>query len=193
MAKYVQLASGVLVEASTVGASAGIADAGKVVHLDAAGKLDASLMPLSAAAPARVLLAADLAPNSAIALADATGLSFAVLANTYYRFKFWVVFQSAATTTGIQLSVNAPASSVLAYNCTIPISATTAVLGFRRAANVASIGTGVDVVASNLLAIVEGIVRPTAGGVLMLRYSSEIAASAVTIKAGSCGELITLG
>jgi hypothetical protein len=58
---------------------------------------------------------------------------------------------------------------------------------------VATTGTGVDVISSNLLAVLEGIVRPTAGGTLVLRYSTEVAASGVTIKAGSCGELVTLG
>jgi hypothetical protein len=139
-----------------------------------------------------VRLTADLAANSATALADATGLSFAVVAGQVYRFQFWVIFQSAALTTGIQLSVNAPASSALAYNVAIPISATAQVLGFRRAVNVASVGTGVDAITANLLATVEGIIAPTASGTLQLRYSSEIAASAVTIKAQSCGELTTL-
>lgn len=141
---------------------------------------------------ARVVLSGDLV-SSVTALGDATGLSFAVSAGARYRFVYYVVFRSAALTTGIQLSINAPASTLLAYNADIPITATTRVLGNRRAVNVASTGTGVDVISVDLLAKLEGVIAPSASGSLILRFSSEVAASAVTIRAGSHGELVTIG
>jgi hypothetical protein len=139
-----------------------------------------------------VTLSANLAAYTATALTDATGLSFAVVAGTFYRFTFWVVFQSAATTTGIQLSINAPTSDRLWYNVDIPLSATGRVLGNRRAVNVASIGSGVDAINVPLQARIEGHIRPTANGTLIVRYSSEIAASGVIVMAGSTGELVVL-
>lgn len=147
--------------------------------------------PAGPAYATRVVLGGDIS-SSVTALGDATGLSFAVTSGVRHRFCFWVVFRSAALTTGIQLSVNAPAATLLAYNAIIPITATTQVLGNRRAVNVASVGTGVDVVNSDLLATVEGVIVPSASGTLALRYSSEVAASAVTMRAGSHGELVIL-
>lgn len=188
MPKYLRLASGVYVEESTVGSSAGAGDVGKVPHLDAAGKLSSTFLP-SSAVPSRAVLGSDIS-SSATSLGDATGLSFSVSSGVRYRFAFWVVFRSAATTTGIKLSVNAPATTLLAYNVAIPISAIADVLGYRRAVNVETIGTGVDAITADLLATVEGVLVPSANGTLILRYASEVAASAVTIRAGSHGELV---
>ncbi len=134
------------------------------------------------------LLGADLT-NSTTSLVDATGLSFSVVSGKTYRFKYYVVFQTAALTTGIQLSINAPTTTVLVFNVIIPITATTNVLGYRRAVNVATVGTGVDVINAQLLALVEGVIVPSANGTLILRYCSEVASSAVVIKAGSHGEI----
>ncbi len=46
---------------------------------------------------------------------------------------------------------------------------------------------------ADLLATIKGIVRPTANGTLIVRQATEIAASAVTVMAGSCGTLLDYG
>jgi len=139
----------------------------------------------------RILLGSDVS-NSTTSLADATGLSFSVKNGVSYRFRFWVVFQTAATTTGCSLSVNAPSTSLLAYRVEIPTSASASVLGFKRAVNTATTGTDVDSATSNLLAFIEGVLVPSADGTLIVRFASEVAASNCTIKAGSNGDLIAL-
>lgn len=45
MAKFIKQVGGVLTEELTTGVSTGVGDAGKVVNLDANGKLDTSLLP----------------------------------------------------------------------------------------------------------------------------------------------------
>jgi len=48
--------------------------------------------------------------NSTTTLSDAAGLSFTALANKTYLIEAWVRYATSATTVGIQLSANGPAS-----------------------------------------------------------------------------------
>jgi hypothetical protein len=146
------------------------------------------------AAPTSVKLTADLPINTAIALTNATGLSFPVTANTYYHFKFLVVFSTAATTTGIRLSISTPASpAILSATASIPIAADGAggeFQGWITASDDVVIGTGVQAINTNYMAIVEGtILTGAAAGTVQLRYGSEIAGSGVTIRRASLGQL----
>jgi hypothetical protein len=139
---------------------------------------------------ALVTLGSDVGPNTTTTLADVTGLSFSVKAGVSYRFEFFVVYQTAATTTGITLSVNGPASpTALAFWVDVPSNATTRVLGNRRTYDTGATGAGVDTINSNVLAIVRGVITPSADGTLIVRYASEVGSSGVTVKAGSTGYL----
>lgn len=145
--------------------------------------------------PTIVKLTADLAAYNATALTDATGLSFSVTANTYYHFRFLIMFQSAATTTGIRLSVSIPAFTRFSAKANIPLAAESAAgewQGWITASDDAVIGTGVMVINTDYVAVVEGIILPSANGTLQLRYGSEVAASNVIIRQGSAGFLNTL-
>lgn len=130
--------------------------------------------------------------STVVALADCTGLSFAVVSGTRYRFTFYVKFQTAVNTTGIRLSLNGPATTALNYNVVIPTSATAQVIGFRRAYNVETVGTGVDTANLPLLATIEGTITPSANGTVVVRFGSEVATSNVSILAGSHVEVATL-
>lgn len=125
--------------------------------------------------------------NSATALADATGLSLTVPAAGLYVFKFWVVFQTAATTTGIQLSVNGPAQSLLVFWAVAPTSLTAWSVSVRRIYDSGAATTGIDTANANTLAKIDGVVRATASGTLIVRFGSEVGGSNVTIKIGSGG------
>lgn len=127
--------------------------------------------------------------NSALALADATGLNFAVTAGKFYGFKFLVMFQTAATTTGIQLAVNAPANNFIVYRVETPTSLTATTDSSRRAVNTGAATTAIDAANANTLAVIEGLVNPTANGTLIVRFGSEVASSNAVIKAGSIGFL----
>lgn len=145
---------------------------------------------------ASVKLTADLAAVTATALADATGLSFSLTANHYYAFEFWIRFQSAATTTGAQFAINAPANTYLVYRVETSLTAAAAGAPTMRTARAVNIGTAsasVDAANADMLAIVKGIVRPTANGTLIVRQATEVAASGITVKAGSCGTLMDFG
>lgn len=127
--------------------------------------------------------------RSVTALADITGLSFAVLVNQDYQFTAHVLFSSAATTTGLGLAVTCPAGAAISYTAEIPNGADAAAgcwHGFGTASDDKVQATGVQAAGTNYVARINCIVRVGATpGNVQLRVASEVAASAVTVKIGS--------
>lgn len=141
---------------------------------------------VSGAGASRVWLPGDVVNNNAVAntIADVTGLSFPVVAGTKYSFKFFIVYSSAATTTGSRWSINGPATTFIHYRSQYPTTATaitnnTALAGYNlpAASNASSLTT-------NNIAIIEGIIQPSANGTVIARFASEITASAITAIGG---------
>jgi hypothetical protein len=128
-------------------------------------------------------LAADVS-NSTTTLANVTGLSFNGAANTTYVVDVIGTFQSAASTTGIALALDIPSGSVSGQ--VIHPSSGTALTGTEQIADAATTGatTGVRAVATNVPIMATFIVAVGAtGGPVQLQFRSEVAASAVTMKA----------
>ena len=136
-----------------------------------------------------VTLGSDVINNNAVAntIQDITGLSFAVTNGSRYYFKFVCYFTTAATTTGTRFSINGPATpTVLSYMSEYSLTTTTSTRNpslqtydtpAASSANVATTGSN--------LAIVEGYIIPSADGTVIGRFASEVASSAITVKAGS--------
>jgi hypothetical protein len=128
-------------------------------------------------------LAADVS-NSTTTLAPVTGLSFTATANTTYLVELVGTLQSAAATTGIALALDIPSGNITGQ-ITQPTSAT-AVGGTEQIVDSATTGTttGVRAAATNVPVRGSWIVAIGAtGGTVQLQFRSEIAASAVTMKA----------
>lgn len=143
-----------------------------------------------------VKLSADLSAFTATALADATGLSFALTSGRFYSFQFWIRFSTAATTTGAQFAINAPANSYLVYRTETSLTAAAAGAPTFRTARAVNIGTAsasADSINGNLLCVIQGMIQPSANGTLIVRAGTEIANSGVTVRAGSCGILMDYG
>jgi hypothetical protein len=140
--------------------------------------------------------------NSTTTAAAATDLTATVGVGTYL-VKYWVVYQAAATTTGIQmyldhtgtatrlaatwytLTTGTTASSGVADQATTSTAQVMEGKG-QRANSVASGPTqGVDTAAADQFAVMEGIITVTVSGTLNLMFSSEVAASAVTLQIGT--------
>lgn len=138
-----------------------------------------------------VVLSADVTNNNATAntIADVTGLSFSVTAGETYFFRFSVWYTAAATTTGSRWSVNGPASPTrLAYRSQYSLTATSETVNSGltaydqpAAANASSTAT----TTGGNIAVVEGIITPSASGTVSLRFASEISSSAIVAKPGS--------
>lgn len=186
MAKLLVQTSGVLAELATLAASAGAGSSGGIPHLASNGKLSPTFDP-----NITCRVTADQS-FTVTALADVTQLTLPVVSGVCYSFRFCVLFQTAATTTGISLSVNGPSFTALAYQVMIPITASGMVFGHKQAYASATIGTAVAVINTTYMATIEGVLIPSAAGNLIVQAASEVAASAATVKAGSVGTLETV-
>ena len=127
-------------------------------------------------------------------LVNATDLSFAVSANTTYRFKFGLIFRSTVATVGLKCTVTFPAVTVFAATARIPIAADGAGMEWQGAISSsgdAVTGSAVPAINVDYFAVVEGVIRPSANGTLQLQFAAETTGATVTLKANSIGELDT--
>lgn len=129
-------------------------------------------------------LAADVA-NSTTTLAAANGLSFAAAANTSYLVEVYGALQSAATTTGAALALDIPSGSVVGQ-AQISSGATTVQVTEQIADNATTgVTTGVRAAATNIPVFAWFRIDIGAtSGTVQLQFRSEVAGSAVTLKAG---------
>jgi len=134
-----------------------------------------------------VVLTSDVTSNAAAnSIADITGLSFAVNAGTKYYFKFFIWYTSAATTTGSRFSVNGPAFTYLNYASRYSLTATTDTTNtLLQAYDLPAASNATSGTTTGNLALIEGVVQPSASGTFTARFASELINSAIVAKAGS--------
>ena len=131
--------------------------------------------------------------ESAIVYTALPGLSFPVTAGHRYLLSGRIIFNSAATTTGAQISFTGPAMTRWAGTASIPITAnspdgtyfafTTSPTGGFAALQSPSVG-------DDYAAQIDVIFVPSASGTLAFRARSEVSGSAVTFKQDSMASLI---
>ncbi len=189
-------ASGAMTQTKPTASGARVQALGTVVVADtAAGIIHANVDPgyetIASGSNYRnlVVMSTDSVNANATAntLQDATGLSFPVAANTQYRFYFHIIIDSAATTTGVRLTLNGPTFDRLGYSVIYQTSGGAIAVSNMNGYNQGVPTTTVAYTASQV-AQMWGVVRPTAAGTVICRFSSEVASSAVTIRAGSTVE-----
>ena len=141
------------------------------------------------------LLAADAAAVTTTTFVDVAGLGHAVAAGVAYRFLAVLAWRSAALTTGARFAINGPATpTVLAYTARWTGATDTAeALTAARAYDVGTPSTGVAVAAADMLAVIEGIIVPSAAGTLIPRVASEVSGSGITVRRGSSFDVSDLG
>lgn len=138
-------------------------------------------------ASASVVLGADVTNNNASAntIADVTGLSFAVVSGGQYWFRFIIPYTSAATTTGSRWAINGPvAPTRLNYTSRYPLTATTETVNYADAYDTPAASNASSLTTGNL-AVIEGIIVPSANGTVIARFASEVSSSAIVAKAGA--------
>jgi hypothetical protein len=137
-----------------------------------------------------VVLGGDVVNNNATAntMADVTGLSFSVLANKVYYFRFIINYTAQATTTGSRWGVlnSAGLATNLSLTSEYSLTATSA----TRNANIQAFDSPATCNATsastvNNMCVMEGYFKPTADGTFTARFASEVSGSAITAKAGS--------
>jgi hypothetical protein len=132
-----------------------------------------------------VRLAADVT-NNTTTLANVTGLAIALAANSTYAIDARVMFQTAATNTGLRLTQTVPSGATHVAQWNTPTSLTARTLANQRAADTGAASTGVDVANANTLATGSFLVITGAtAGTLQIRFASEVGGSNAVVKAGS--------
>jgi len=133
---------------------------------------------------------------------NATGLDLDLAAYTTYSFDYYILFQTAATTTGLSLAVNGPTSpTLISYTAQVPSAlvgngggdpGTGLYSDWGTALDDQITATGVQAANTTYVAHVSGVIRTGAtAGTLRPRFRSEVNGSAVTIKTYSWGALYT--
>jgi hypothetical protein len=137
---------------------------------------------------------ADQSNSSNTTLADVTDLSWSIVANGIYAFEFCIMAVAAATTTGLVLSVNGPASpDHLRYFMESPTSSTATFHAGATAYDTALVSTAVISTTLPTRVQLQGFLDNGANaGTFALRMRSEVSGSNATIQRGSWGRLIRL-
>lgn len=128
-------------------------------------------------------------------LQNINGMSFSLTSGITYHYEFYALFASSATTTGLRLGLTYPNVNFGAATISIPVAAngTAAELQGQIVATGTSVtGTGVAVANTYYQASVWGCINPSSSGLLTLQFCSEVAGSAVAVRAGSMGMLHTM-
>jgi len=139
-------------------------------------------------APTVVTLSADSSAFTTTAYTNVTGLAVALTAGSTYRIDGYVLFTSAATTTGLKVALTYPAVTFGSFNVDGPVAAD-GTAGFLQG-TITSSGdgitfTGVQVAGTTYLAQITGLIKPSASGNLQVQAATEVAASNIVVKAGS--------
>lgn len=132
------------------------------------------------------VLVQDLVNNNATAntLQDG-GLSFDVVSGNTYKFKFYVTYTTAVSTTGARFTISGPAVSNLSYRSQYSLSSTSETVNSGLGAYNLPAASNASAVVAGSTAIVEGLIKPSVNGTVILRFASEVLSSAITIKANS--------
>lgn len=129
-----------------------------------------------------VVLSENVVNNNATlnTMQDVTGLSFPVTGGQTYWFEFVIPYTSAATTTGSRWSINGPASpTILAYRSEYTLAATTTTVNSATAYDTPAASNATSLATGNV-ATIWGVIKPSGNGVVIARFASEIANSAIT-------------
>jgi hypothetical protein len=120
---------------------------------------------------------------STTSYSDVTGLSFPVLANKRYYFKFDIITTSQTTAVGQGWSINGPTFSNLMYYSFYAASATAAL--YNNGVSTYNTGTVTANNATRGIGFIEGIIDTTSSGNVIASARSESNGLTVTAKAGS--------
>lgn len=124
-------------------------------------------------------------------LADA-GLEFVLINGTYYHYKFVVLFRSADTTIGPKVTVSYPSVTAAGATAQILFAADGAAALWSGAITTSLdtvTATDVPVASTDYIAIIEGVILPSAAGVLKVQAANESGTTNLTVRQGSCGIL----
>lgn len=129
-----------------------------------------------------------------ITLVDLSGLSFPIKNGTYCAFTFHIVFRSSAVSQGCRITLAFPSVNDFAATVEIPRAndgTTSSYLGQIENSNGLVISPGVPSANTDFVIRIQGIIHPSADGILQVRAANENTAGSQTLtwRPGSVGIL----
>lgn len=123
--------------------------------------------------------------NSTTTLATLTDLGPFLNAGATYHLRFVLHYTSAVTTTGARFVLTGPgAPTVLSFMSQQSLTATTLAVNFGSALALPAAASATSLLTGNM-AVIETIIKPSASGQHGVQFASEVAASVITVLAGS--------
>jgi len=121
--------------------------------------------------------------STANTLQDVTGLSFPMTIGVAYHFEAMIMYTAAATTVGSRWAINCPTlpSFLAVSTATVLTNNTAADNGNQVIRDGGVISTGTSTTAGNI-ARVTGVIKAAATETMIIRFASEVANSAITVK-----------
>lgn len=133
-----------------------------------------------------VVLTAAVGNSNAVAntIEDVTGLSFSVNSGESYWWRCTIAYTAAATTTGSRWSMSGPTATNLSYASMYTLTATTETVNYATAYAIPAASNASSLTTGNV-AVIEGVVTPSASGTMQVTHASEVAGSLINALAGS--------
>lgn len=132
------------------------------------------------------VLASDVINNNAIGntLENLTGLSFSVQAGIAYRFYATIPYTSTSQNNGSRWTINTPTTTFLSYTSRYTLSATSETINYLSTPNAPSSCNNNSNTGGNL-AVIQGMIIPSANGTVQVRFASQTGGQPITAKAGA--------
>lgn len=159
----------------------------KILTADASGNITTRLASelLSGNIRSVSVLAADLSTSSVNAFVDIPNLSFNVTAGITYRFYATIPFTSSDQTNGSRWTINGPATSFLSYTSRYTFSSNSETFNYSNIYNFPTTANNNSNAGGNL-AIIQGMITPSANGTVTVRFASELGTpNSITVKKGA--------
>lgn len=131
-----------------------------------------------------VILSSDVINNNAVAntLQNVSGLSFNVSAGVTYRFYAIIPYTSQQTNNGSRWTINAPSTTFIGYVSRYVDNPES--INYCDAVNLPSACSNNSKLTGNI-AVIQGVIIPSANGVVQVQFASQIANRSITAKAGA--------
>ncbi len=131
-------------------------------------------------------LTSDVTNNNVIGntLENVTGLSFSVQAGISYRFYATIPYTSSSQNNGSRWTINAPTTTLLSYSSRYTLSATSETINYLNTPNAPPSCNNNSNTSGNL-AVIQGVIIPSADGTVQVRFASQTGGQSITAKAGA--------
>jgi hypothetical protein len=135
---------------------------------------------------------------SVSALTNVSGMGFSVGAGNTYAFKYYIIYQTASTASGLGVSVSFPGMATFASTAEITSGADG--VAAIWCGSITTTGDKVQAISvqtanTDFLALVTGVCKVSTSGTLQLQANTEVSGSAnqVTIREGTAGAIWRTG